>query len=104
MLKEAWQCKQLLGTFPVEIPSESTPGLVYIVTVDPFANRSELHECNCPSYQYRRRCKHQRQAHRRICGWNELDGPEVPTEEDIEDLACPRCGGPMIKGIWEVEQ
>ena len=93
MLKQVWQCKQLQGFFPLEIASESDPDKSYIVTVDPWANRSELHVCTCNAFRYKGRCKHQKKAHLQICGWNELDSDRKMEKEGI----CPGCGGEAIQ-------
>jgi hypothetical protein len=98
MLKQAWHCRQLEGFFPLEVPSETDPSKTYTVTVDPYANRSELHACSCPAYTYKGRCKHQKTAHLQICGWNELDGPEKMEKEGI----CPRCGNESIQAVYEI--
>lgn len=104
MIKRILQCKTLQGKYPLEIPSETEPGKSYIVTIDPFANRSELHSCSCPSYHYRGRCKHQRIAHLSLCGWSELVDNGELTERHRSDMICPRCAGPTIYGIWDVEE
>jgi hypothetical protein len=96
-------CKQLSGIFPVEIKSRSDPNKSYIVHVNPFGGRHERHTCECGSYRYRGYCHHQVEAHKLICGWNEIDGPEVPTDEQREKKICPRCLGPSILAIYEIE-
>lgn len=103
MIKRILQCKSLQGKYPVEISSESDPDKTYIVIVDPFANRSELHHCSCNAYKYKHRCKHQRTVHLSICGWNELD-PDIPLDEDHKNnMRCPKCGNTLIYALWEID-
>lgn len=98
----ALQCRSLDGWYPLEIESESDPDKSYVVHVNPWANRSEQHVCECKSYQYRGRCKHQREAHSRHCGWNAMEGPEEPVSTpDGLEKTCPRCGGPAGWAMWE---
>lgn len=99
----AMQCCTLDGWYPVEIESASEPDLAHVVHVNPWANRSEQHVCECKSYQYRGRCRHQGAAHQLHCGWNEVEGPEEPTDEQRKDRVCPRCDGPAMWAMWEVE-
>lgn len=87
----------------MEIPSETDPSKSYVVMVDPHANRSELHACSCLSYKYKGACKHQKLAHQKICGWCELDGP-APSEEDVKAKLCPKCKGPMVRAIYEIDE
>src|SRR6476469_2824437 len=88
----ALQCHTLDGWYPKSIPSESDPDVSYVVHVNPWANRSEQHVCECKSYHFRGNCKHQKQAHMDHCGWNEIEGPEEATEAHKKDKLCPRCG------------
>ena len=101
-VKRILQCKTLQGRYPVEIPSETDPDKFYIVIVDPWANRSEMHECSCNAYKYKHRCKHQKTAHLSICGWNELDGDERLTEYHRKNMKCPRCGNGLQYALWEI--
>lgn len=93
----ALQCRSLDGWYPCEVSSESEEDRYYTVHVNPWANRSEQHVCECKSYQYRGYCKHQKVAMENHCGWNEIEGPEEKTDEQV----CPRCGGPAGWAMWE---
>jgi hypothetical protein len=97
-------CKSLQGKYPMEIPSESDPGKSYIVIVDPFANRSELHECECGAYRYKGRCKHQVVAHLSMCNWTELSKDRSLDEHRREAMICPKCGNDLVYGLWEIEE
>jgi ribosomal protein S27AE len=99
----AMQCASLGGWYPLEIQSASDPDVHYAVHVNPWANRHEQHMCECKSYQYRGRCRHQIAAHDLHCGWNEVEGPEEATELEKKNRECPRCGGPTMWAMWEVE-
>jgi hypothetical protein len=97
----AMQCCSLDGWYPKLVTSSSDPDKEYVVHVNPWANRSEQHVCECMSYHYRGQCKHQKTAHLEHCGWNEMEGPEEPTEEQRRDRICPRCNGPSMWSMWE---
>jgi hypothetical protein len=97
----ALQCTSLNGWYPIEIPSESDPDHNYVVHVNPWANRSEQHVCECKAYQFRGRCKHQGMAHRKHCGWNQMEEPDLLTDMHIEHKLCPKCGEPTSWGMWE---
>lgn len=97
----ALQCQSLAGWYPYEAQSSSDEDVRYVVHVNPWANRSEQHVCECKSYNYRGKCRHQQEAHANHCGWNELEGPEQATEEHKRDRICPRCDGPAAWAMWE---
>src|SRR4051795_207871 len=91
-IKPALQCASLQGWYPVHIESSSDPDTSYTVHVNPWANRSEQHVCECKSYHFRGHCKHQKTAHEMHCGWNEAEGPEAPVlENGVIQKVCPRC-------------
>lgn len=100
----ALQCRTLDGWYPKEIPSESDEDKKYVIHVNPWANRSEQHVCECKSYQYRGHCKHQKLAHAQHCGWNEIEGPEVASDEQRRERVCPRCEGPAMWAMWESDE
>ncbi len=99
----ALQCNSLNGWYPARIASASDPDRQYVVHVNPWANRSEQHVCECKSYQYRGHCKHQKEAHLNHCGWNAIEGPEEPLVDPAEGVLkeCPRCHGPATWAMWE---
>jgi hypothetical protein len=101
-IQPALQCSSLDGWYPVTIGSASNEDVSYTVHVNPWANRSEQHVCECKSYHYRGNCKHQKQAHEQHCGWNEIEGPEEPKSEDGQIVReCPRCGETATWAMWE---
>lgn len=102
VIKPMLQCRTLEGWFPLEIQSGSDPDVNYVVHVNPWG-RSEKNICECKSYLYRGRCKHQKIAHQQICGWNEVEGPEEATPEQRAARECPRCGGPAMWAMWETD-
>lgn len=95
------QCRSLDGWYPHTVQSGSNEDVRYVVHVNPWANRSEQHVCECKSYQYRGHCKHQKDAHTSHCGWNDAEGPEHATEEQKRDRKCPRCGEEAMWAMWE---
>lgn len=95
----ALQCRTLDSWYPSKIDSDTDPDKSYTVHVNPWANRSEQHVCECKSYHYRGYCKHQKIAHEQHCGWNEIEGPEEP----LKEMICPRCSGPTMHAMYEVE-
>lgn len=99
----AMQCCSLDGWYPAEVRSSTDPDVHYVVHVNPWANRSEQHVCECKSYQYRGYCKHQKAAHTLHCGWNEVEGEEIPTDQQRKERVCPRCGGSAHYAMWEIE-
>lgn len=99
----AVQCRTLDGWYPLQVRSESDPNIHYSVHVNPWANRSEQHVCECKSYLYRGYCKHQKEAQIQHCGWNEIEGPEekLTNHDGSVILECPRCAGPAHWAMWE---
>ena len=95
------QCRSLDGWYPHEAQSASDEDTRYVVHVNPWANRSEQHVCECRSYHYRGRCRHQGEAHAAHCGWNDAEGPEHATDEQKRDRKCPRCGEDAMWSMWE---
>jgi anaerobic ribonucleoside-triphosphate reductase len=93
----AMQCCSLDGWYPYPVQSETDEDKSYVVHVNPWANRSEQNVCECKSYHYRGYCKHH-------CGWNEIEGPEQPTDEQRTSRICPRCGEPAMWAMWETPE
>lgn len=91
-------CRRNEGWVPVNVASDSTKGLDYVVLVSPWGNPND-NICECPGYHFRGACKHQIIAMQKTCWWNELDG-EPQTEEQRQNKVCPRCKGPTR---WELQ-
>lgn len=85
-------CRSLDGWLPVEIDSASDPDLTYVILVNPWGTAAES-ICECKSYEYRGRCKHQALALMRVCGWTELLSDQKQTREERKGKICPRCEG-----------
>jgi hypothetical protein len=81
------ECASLTEWQEVEVPS-SDPDKSYWVTIPPWNSSDEESVCECPSYEYRGYCRHQREAMSFLCHWNSVDGPE-----QTEKKVCPECGG-----------
>lgn len=80
------ECSTLSRFTVVEIPSATDSETVYQVILPPWDRTEEDVVCDCPSYEYRGRCRHQREALGKACKWSELDG--VPQEQAG---VCPEC-------------
>ncbi|HEY5443064.1 MAG TPA: hypothetical protein VIJ87_01055 [Pyrinomonadaceae bacterium] len=98
------QCRSLDGWYPYKAQSSADEDAHYVVHVNPWANRSEQHVCECKGYQYRGRCRHQKEAHLDHCGWNEVDSEIQQTPEEAKNRICPECGGPTHYAMWEVDE
>lgn len=98
------QCRTLDGWYPHEVTSSQDEDQKYVVHVNPWANRSEQHVCECKGYQFRGRCRHQKEAHQNHCGWNAAESVESQTPEQERNRICPRCGGPTHYSMWEVNE
>lgn len=87
------QCRSLDGWVPVEVGSRSTPGTTYVVLVNPWGEKDE-NICDCPGYEYRGECAHQKIAQQMICGWDELGvRAKQQSEAQRKLMTCPNCGG-----------
>lgn len=85
------ECAKNGGFQTVEVAS-SDGETIYQVVLPPW-DRTEVESiCECPSYTFRGRCRHQREALGLICNWTELDG-QAQTAEQTGDKICPECGG-----------
>lgn len=86
------ECASARGWQEVEVPS-STPGKMYKVLLPPWDREyEESIICECSGYEYRGRCRHQREAYNYVCQWNELDSSPQSKDERIRGM-CPECGG-----------
>jgi hypothetical protein len=82
------ECAKNGGWQEVEVPSSDGEGF-YLVTLPPWDRTSSEAVCECQSYEYRGKCRHQHEALGMVCSWTELDGK--PQEKKN---TCPECGGP----------
>ena len=95
------ECRSNEGWQPVKVLS-SKQDTFYVVLVNPWGILEE-NICECKGYVYRGQCRHQGEAHQKVCKWNDQDGPEVQTEEQEDNKVCPRCGGPTKTAIEVAE-
>lgn len=80
-----------------------TTGLDYIVLVAPWGEPRD-NICECKGYVFRGTCKHQVIAMRKVCRWNELEGPEEQSAQQAKNKVCPRCGGPTKYELEVVDE
>lgn len=85
------ECAKNGGFQEVEV-SSSDGETVYLVSLPPWDRNESEAVCECPSYEFRGRCRHQREALALVCNWSELDG-ELQTAEQRSNHVCPECGG-----------
>lgn len=86
------ECEANGGFQEVEVPSSTDSSVYYVVTLPPWDRTEDEAVCECESYQFRGRCRHQREALSLVCNWTELDGkPQTP--EQVSGHICPECGG-----------
>ena len=75
----------------VEIPSSSEEGKTYHVQLPPWDRDISEVVCDCPSYEFRGRCRHQAEALSSVCSWSELTGKKQ-TAVQKANRVCPECG------------
>ena len=87
------ECSMLGGWQEVAVPSATDESAYYLVTLPPWDRNEAEAVCKCPGYEFRGRCRHQREALEQICNWSELDSQPQTTDQQ-RDRICPECGGP----------
>ncbi len=86
------ECAQNAGWQEIEVPSSSDETVYYLVTLPPWDRTEDEAVCECPGYEFRGRCRHQREALGMVCNWSELDGIDQ-TDDQRQEQICPECGG-----------
>ena len=104
-LKPVQVCRTLDGWSPVQIASNSTPGFHYTVLVNPYVTVSEF-VCDCKGFEFRGKCRHQRQALDQVCWWPLVVRDPQPEQTDTQRRSkeCPQCGGPTKWEMVDVEE
>lgn len=87
------ECRQLDGWQEIEVPSSTSEVIYYLVTLPPWDRTEEEAVCECPGYEFRGRCRHQREALAMVCNWSELDSVAQTDDERMRQI-CPECKGP----------
>lgn len=54
--------------------------------------------CDCPSFKYRKNCKHINEAENKSCSWIDNFSDIVQTEDGL----CPKCGHETTSGLMMV--
>lgn len=85
------ECQANGGFQEVPVPSSQGDGF-YIVTLPPWDRTEEEAVCECQSYEFRGKCRHQREALTLVCNWSALDGQPQTSEQEAKHI-CPECGG-----------
>ena len=98
-LQAVQQCRSLDGWVPIKVESASHPGEHHVVLVNSWGGAKDG-ICECEGYEFRGECKHQLIAWDRVCGWQEIFGPETQNDQQRHDKVCPRCGGATM---WVME-
>jgi len=71
--------------------SSSDGKTTYEVDLPPWDRVEAEAVCNCPSYEYRGWCRHQREALTLVCGWTEGQHPAQSEYQKAHGI-CPKCG------------
>lgn len=80
------------GWQEVAVPSSTDKDVKYVVSLPPWERTEDEIVCECPSYEFRGKCRHQREALNLVCNWSALDGkPQLAVEK--KKMICPECGG-----------
>lgn len=75
----------------IDVPSNSTAGLVYVVAYAPWGKQDAV--CDCEGYLHRDACSHIMRAHQIVnCEWTS-NAKEAPTLDDL----CPWCGSALVE-------
>lgn len=90
-LESVQQCTNTGVMSFVQVPSSSGEGHYAVLVQTPDDPTDAI--CECPGFEFRGYCKHQAMAINLVCGWHELDGPEVQDEKQRRLKICPRCDG-----------
>lgn len=95
------ECGSSRGWVELEVPSSSPENPPYLVTIPPWDREEEEISCSCRSYEFRGRCRHQREALTFLCHWRE--GLKEQTEREKKMRICPVCGSKTIVIVEEEE-
>jgi len=87
------ECALNSGWQEVQVPSATDEKVYYLVTLPPWDRTEAEAVCECPGYEFRGRCRHQREALEKICNWSELDS-RPQTDDERSRRICPECKGP----------
>lgn len=85
------ECASLSEWQEITVDS-SEAGKSYQVTIPPWEAAESEVVCECPSFEYRGRCRHQGEAMAFLCHWSSLEDPKQ-TAEQVRKQICPNCGG-----------
>jgi len=98
-MKVVHQCQTTIGWQAVPVRS-SDGSRTYTVHVNPWKNVDE-NLCECKAYMYHGKCRHQKLAFDKVCGWHGIVGPEQQTHDQRKIGICPRCLGPTIRQVYD---
>lgn len=57
------------------------------------SHNSELDQCTCPGFTFRRNCKHVTELRKKLCGWSAQCSEKTQTPQQEMEAICPECGG-----------
>ena len=80
---------QSIRFFQLAVPSARSAN---VYTVERGEHTQYEFVCDCPAFQFRKTCRHIREAEKQWCGWAEHTGKPKPPESN----SCPECGGPIF--------